>query len=220
MGTTEWLSRCSTSSGNQSSRAPQAARPASRSLPCMAPGVTSGRGPQACAAAGSRLDGPLTCPCSQQPADPTGQRGDSPSELGPRRCPPCESPTQQGPWTGVLHPQQGALVDPGGLRRDVCRPLSSPGAREGHGSPSRQVLAAVMGGQSVLFSQPQSSQLCPHFLEVPWAVAPGKLTPHPAPAWTRARIPVIPLAVTGALRVGASPGASRLQGRGHGLSPL
>lgn len=85
----------------------------------------------------------------------------------------------------------------------------------------------VMGGHFVLFSQPQSSWLCPHFLEVPWTVAPGKPTPHPVSAWTRPLIPTIPLAAEGgALRVGAGPGASQLgplpplQARGHGLSPL
>lgn len=75
------------------------------------PLVRSGRGLQACAATGSRLDGPPAHPCRQQPADPAGQRGDSPSELGLRRCPPRESPTPQGPWP------RGPAPPAGGPRR-------------------------------------------------------------------------------------------------------
>ena len=188
------------------------------------PLVRSGQGLQACAATGSRLDGPRAHPCRQQPADPAGQRGDSPSELGLRRCPPCEFPTPQGPWPQGPHPQQGALVDPGRLRWGVCRPLSSPGTREGHSSPSRQVLAVVMGRQSVLFSQAQNGQLCPHFLEVPQAVAPGKPTPHPVLAWTRAWVPIIPLEADrgaeggswpGSITAGATPSPA-----GQGVRPL
>ena len=167
---------------------------------------------------------PVPIPAGSSPQTPQASVGIAPRSWVSGDAHHVSSQPRKGPGLGVLHPQQGALVDPGRLRWGVCRPLSSPGTREGHSSPSRQVLAVVMGRQSVLFSQAQNGQLCPHFLEVPQAVAPGKPTPHPVLAWTRAWVPIIPLEADrgaeggswpGSITAGATPSPA-----GQGVRPL
>ena len=143
----------------QETRAPEPARQHAppRSLPCTAPGsrpgqVGSGRVgsgqvgvlrpalPQ-----GAGWMDPLPIPAGSSPQTPQASAGTAPRSWVLGDAHHVSPQPRKGPGLGVLHPQQGALVDPGRMRWGVCRPLSSPGTREGHSSPSRQVLAVVMG---------------------------------------------------------------------------
>lgn len=161
--------------------------------------------------------------CSQQPADPTGQRGDSPPgwvlgdahHVSPR--------SRKGPGLGVLHPPAGGPRRPrrteGGMSVGPS-PLLEP-------ARSRLPQQAGPGcgdGWTVCPVLPAPEQpALPAFPGGAWAVAPGSSPLTRAPAWTRARIPIIPLAVTGVLRVGAGqehPQLGPLPPLGPGAWPL
>lgn len=116
-------------------------------------------------------------------------------------------------------------MGPGGLSGCLSAPLLSLEPHEGHGSPSRRVPGCGDGWTVCpVLTAPEQPAL-PAFPGVPglWL---QEAHPSPGAAWTGPPDPdLIPLAVTGVLRVGAGPGASQLgplhpAGPGHGLSAL